>query len=185
MIRVCRAAAISLVGLTFGCSSNPQAESVLPSQYYKIVQIASATEPSQDQDDEVIAHANKLIGQIKNPIVLGRLVSAFQNYDHRIEHDGRCALCERLGMAAESCLGSLSGLGSDAAAKELVRLWTDDKLLWDGGGGLWMGMCITRMGKPALPHLESIVHEHRLSENYTERAKTYIECIHRGEVYGP
>jgi hypothetical protein len=176
---------LSLVWLAFSRVGTPIPSSTFSSPYKKIVCFAKSVDSSQDRDSEVFGLAAQVIDQIDNPTVLGQLVIAFRNHNHRSEHDGRCAVCERLRDAAEHCLTRLADLGSDAAGRELIRLWTDDNLLWDGGSSLWMGNCITRMGKVAVPHLNEIIKDRRKSPKFGEKAGTYIDCIRRGEIYGP
>ncbi len=134
-----------------------------------------------DFDAEVHSQVEQLVSQINDPADLRELTVLLRKYDHQADHDGRCAVCERLGEAVDICITRLAGLQSDASAKELVRLLADESLHWDGVPSMWLGHNITRMGPIALPALKAVAAHPFVGE----RVRLYIDLIGRSEVYGP
>lgn len=176
---MCRIILVSLVSLAIGCCSRSTPMSEEPALAGQIIHLAMTINGSQDFDAAFLNQADELIRRVDDPNAVRKLVEAFRSYDHPIKHDGRCALCERIEDASSACLHWMSEIGTDAAARELVRLLADERMGWDGGASLTLGYCITRMGKIARPHLEAIMGDPR----FDARTKQYIECIDRGAVY--
>ncbi len=56
----------------------------------------------------------------------------------------------------QAILFRLADIGGEGSAEVLVALLADDRLSWDGEGGLNIGMAITMCGKPCLPPLKAL-----------------------------
>jgi hypothetical protein len=82
--------------------------------------------------------------------------------------------------ASNAVLFHLAELKSDAAIKILIKLFVDNNVWWDGEASLNICNAISRCGEKAIPYLAEIKSEIRGSA-----PSEIVDCIRKGELYGP
>jgi hypothetical protein len=82
--------------------------------------------------------------------------------------------------ACEAILPRLAELNSAEASEVLVDLYRDETFGWDGEFSLNAAHAISRCGKRAIPHLLKITSSRR-----KPTIRKLIDCINKGELYGP
>lgn len=83
-------------------------------------------------------------------------------------------------QACDALIRRLAELDSDEATKVLVDLYANNVLGWDGEFGLNAAHAISRCGRRAIPYLAKTSFGDR-----SAHVKEVIQCIEKGELYGP